>query len=64
MAERVLHKFLVEAWLDNSPGAFLDLESQPSKLSNLRLVHAIVELAQTIYYVLIQGSSQVGSSDL
>jgi hypothetical protein len=59
MAERILHNFLVEAWLDNSPGAFLDLESQLSKLPNLRLVHAIVELAQTIYYDIIQGYSQV-----
>jgi hypothetical protein len=60
MAERILHKFLVEAWLDNSPGVFLDPESQLSKLPNLRLVHAIVEIAQTIYYDTIQGYSQVG----
>jgi hypothetical protein len=59
--ERILHKFIVEVWLDNAPSAFLSLESQPSKLSNLRLVHAIVQLAQTIYYDLLRGASQVGA---
>lgn len=59
IAEKMLHKFIVEVWLDNAPGAFLGVENPTSKLTDLRLVHAVVMIARTIYYTILQGSSKV-----
>ncbi|KIM34209.1 hypothetical protein M408DRAFT_60449 [Serendipita vermifera MAFF 305830] len=61
-AEKLLCKYLIEVWLDNVPNAFLNLENPNSKFAELRLVHAVAKLAQTIYHSILQAPSEDNTS--